>query len=182
VNQKYLRRTIVYYLAAGLTMNAALLGHIVLRDYQSNLEDVLARFSGVTINIVKIKNAIRDMDHVMGVMDGLYPYGESLERRDALLHTADKIKSMVRGGTMTLKEVSVQGNELIMPLEITLVTRNYADVVNVVGSMQSLAFPYSVLEHLDIRSEEGRELRCSIKAHLRMPASAAGTDEAPPSL
>lgn len=180
MKQRYLRKTLAYYLAVGLVMNVALLSQLLLRNYQSNLEELLGRFSSVTINIVKIKNATSEMDRVMQAIDALYPYDESLARRDALLQAADKIKSIVRGGTMSLKEVSIQGNELVLPLEIALVTRNFVELVGLVGGMQSLAFPYSVIEAMELNSEDGSQLKCTIKAHLRMPAddrdiNAAGT-------
>jgi hypothetical protein len=178
MKHKYLRKTLTYYLAAGLIMNVVLLSQLLLGTYQNNLEELLARFSSVTINIVKIKNATGEMDRVMQAIDVLYPYDESLARRDALLQAADKIKSIVREGSMSLKEVSVQGNELVLPLEIALVTRNFVELVGLVGGMQSLAFPYSVIESMDLNSEDGSQLKCTIKAHLRMPADAGDINAA----
>lgn len=164
----FLKKKLKRYLVVGILTNALFLSYLMLVNYKNNLEESLSAFSRLTINHVKIKNSIEEMDHVMKTINTIYPYDNSIQSNDALFLAADNIRNALKGGDITLQEIIRDRDEMALPVDIVMANITYSDLVHVIGYLRSLVFPYVTIENLGIEKEGVQETGFHIKSNLKV--------------
>jgi hypothetical protein len=169
----FLKKSLTRYLIVGVLAGFMCFACLLLYQYKKSLEDSLRSFSNITIKTVKMKNTIAEMNHSIASLHALYPYSDLQTSKDALLRAVDETKSILRGGDITLRDMTRQEGELILPVEIKIDNTRYADIIACIGYLQSRIIPYTTIEMMDVQEDNkertGQRMFCTMEIFFRMP-------------
>lgn len=174
----FLKKSLTLYVTVGVLASLICFASLLLYQYKKSLEDSLHSFSNITINTVKMKNTIAEMNHSIASLQTLYPHSDTQTSKDALLRAVDETKSMLPGRDITLRDMTREGGELILPVEIKIANTRYTDIIACTGYLQSLVIPYATIEMMNILKDDkeraGERIFCTLEVFFRMPDDGRG--------
>jgi len=173
VKYKFLKKSLILYSATGVLAGIACFCFMLLTNYRESLADSVSRFSNITIKTVKMKNTIVAMDRAMESLRVICPWISTQTGKEAILLTADAIQRMLQGGEVTLKDMTHDSVELMLPLQIKLDGAAYSDIVTCVGYLQSYTVPFVTIEKINLTRQSDaaadNRMLCTLDVSLRMP-------------
>ena len=176
--EKRLRKSLLYYILSGVLLMIFLSGAIIMKKYTESLYATFDRLQDFTIQYIKVRQAIGELERSTQTMKAVLPreFSEHSVKEHMLL-ALDEVKRRVGSGELTIANIEDKGPDLQLPVTIKAPLRDYADLANFVGYLQSLKFPFFVIANLRIwRSEDspGAETSWEIKGVLKLPKPAPG--------
>ncbi|MEW6162907.1 MAG: hypothetical protein AB1606_06315 [Nitrospirota bacterium] len=172
-----LKRTITFHLIAGITLSIIIVSVTLLTKYENSLLDTIRKFELIRINALRMKQTIMDIDSVIKWINNLLPpYYYSKSHKESMLLALDNIKMTIKGADITVTNFGDKAGEITLPVNISIPVDDYAVLVNNVGYLQSLNFPYLVVNNIVIAKAGGSSgaIICKIDGSLRMPGKEIG--------
>lgn len=169
---KELKKPVAIHLIAGIVLSTVIIFVIVLAKYEKTLLDTISKFELIKINSSKMKQAAADMDSAMKrVNSQLPPYYYSKSHKEIILLALDEIKTTIKSADITVTNFDDKTGGIILPVNISTTVTDYTQLVNNIGYLQSLNFPYFAIKNILIEKMlEKSVIICKIDGSLRMPA------------
>lgn len=169
-----LKKPFILYLIAGIVLSAIIVSVIVFAKYEKSLLDTKNKLEFIRINASKAEQASIAIDSAIKRINSLLPsYYYSKSHKEIILLALDDIKTTIRGADIAITNFDDKAGEMILPVNISISVNNYVQLVNNIGYLQSLSFPYFDIENMVIENAAGKPLGgtiCKIEGSLRMPA------------
>jgi len=172
-----LKRTVTLHLIAGITLGIIIVSVTLLTKYEYSLLDTIRKFELIRINALRMKQTAMDIDSVIkGINNLLPPYYYSKSHKEGILLALDDIKMNIKGANITITDFAPKEGEITLPLNISIPVDDYAVLVNNIGYLQSLNFPYLAVNNIVIVKAGGPSgaIICKIDGSLRMPGKEIG--------
>jgi len=173
-----LKRTVTLHLIAGITLGIIIVSVTLLTKYEYSLLDTIRKFELIRINALRMKQTAMDIDSVIkGINNLLPPYYYSKSHKEGILLALDDIKMNIKGANITITDFAPKEGEITLPLNISIPVDDYAVLVNNIGYLQSLNFPYLAINNIVIAKAGGPSgaiIICKIDGSLRMPGKEIG--------
>ena len=173
-----LKRTVTLHLIAGITLGIIIVSVTLLTKYEYSLLDTIRKFELIRINALRMKQTAMDIDSVIkGINNLLPPYYYSKSHKEGILLALDDIKMNIKGANITITDFAPKEGEITLPLNISIPVDDYAVLVNNIGYLQSLNFPYLAINNIVIAKAGGPSgaiIICKIDGSLRMSGKEIG--------
>ena len=173
-----LKRTVTLHLIAGITLGIIIVSVTLLTKYENSLLDTIRKLELIRINALRMKQTAMDIDSVIkGINNLLPPYYYSKSHKEGILLALDDIKMNIKGANITITDFAPKEGEITLPLNISIPVDDYAVLVNNIGYLQSLNFPYLAVNNIVIAKAGGPSgaiIICKIDGSLRMPGKEIG--------
>lgn len=166
-----LKRAAIYHLISGTILSMTILLAIVLNKYEKSLLDTIGRFEHIQMNTIKLHQFSADADLIMRRINDMLPADyASRTHREILLLALDDIKMAFSGSSIIVTNFEEKAGELSLPVSIKFPVNDYTLLVNKIGYLQSLKFPYFTVKSLTIEKATDKEAIIStIEGALKMP-------------
>lgn len=176
-----LKKNIIYQLLAGIVFSSLLFTAIVLNKYEDSIPDEISRNRVMKTKIVRIKQARAHMESEIKYMQSQIKYVEGLLLTDFITDSApedfifmglDDIKTKLPPWSeLKTGDIEEKEREINISVEIVMPVYDYTALLNYIGYLESLKFPYYTIERINIKKlpEEPGDVICNIKGILRMP-------------
>jgi len=173
-----LKRTVTLHLIAGITLGIIIVSVTLLTKYENSLLDTIRKLELIRINALRMKQTAMDIDSVIkGINNLLPPYYYSKSHKEGILLALDAIKMTIKGADITVTNFADKAGEITLPVNIRIPVDDYAVLVNNVGYLQSLNFPYLAINNIVIAKAGGPSgaiIICKIDGSLRMSGKEIG--------
>ena len=167
-----LKKILSYYLLTGIVLGGLVIAIALMGKYEENLAHSVDSFEKIRINSIRMAKATEEKERIIRDINGLLPARyDSTSNEELLLSAIDSIKANIRGCDITVVNIEKKGGELTLPVSIRISFDSYGMLVDRVGYLQGLTYPYFRVESILIeRSEEMGGLICKITGAFTMPA------------
>ncbi|HCC68604.1 MAG TPA: hypothetical protein DEP99_01820 [Nitrospiraceae bacterium] len=174
-----LKKTIIFYLIAGIILSITIVSAVVLTKYENSLLDAIRKFEHVRINALKMKQASMDIDSVIKEINNLLPpHYYSKSPKESILSALDAIKMTIKGVNITITSFAEKEGEITLPVNInfSIPLDDYEVLVNNIGYLQSLNFPHFTINNIVIAraGQPPGAIICKIDGLLRMSGKEIG--------
>lgn len=170
-----LKKIIIYHLITGIIFSIILLFVLMLNKYGNSLADTVSRFELIKTNTLKMKHSAADIELRIKHIESLLPADFYTRSPHELIFLAlDGIKTTIKGAEITVTNFDERGGEIIIPVNISIPVDSYLQMVNNIGYVQSLNFPFFAIRNIVIEKATGKPsdvIICNIEGSLRMPAN-----------
>ncbi len=176
---KQLKKYIIYHLIAGIVFSLVLFTTISLKKYGESLLDVASRNLSMKTKIVELERVRTDMESAIKYMASEKKYMDSLLLSDFsksspekfILMAIDDIKTKMPWADVKIADINETNDEISLPLDITIPVYDYPTLLNNIGYLASLKFPYYTIEKFSIIKslQPPESVTCNIKGILRIP-------------
>lgn len=161
------------YCASAAVFAVVLAGGIATKKYGDTLSATLSSLRQAEGNLATMKAAAQGMRGVIAEVRGAVPPGLGGARAEALILTGlDALKSKMRDAEISIAPFDSGGEELLLPVTIRAAMRDYSSLVNTVGHLQSLRFPFFIITALSLSQTGGTEraaVMYEIRGVMKMP-------------
>lgn len=169
-----LKKTVTFHLISGIILSAIVISVISLSRYENSLLDAISKFELIKTNILKMRQAIANMDSTVRKVNSLLPSGYySKSHRELMLLALDDIKTSFKGSEITVTNFDEKAGEISLPVGIKIPVDDYVILVNKIGYLQSMKFPQFIIKNILIERGTGALgaviVICNIEGSLRMP-------------
>jgi len=152
---KKLKKLFVYYIVSGIIFTLILSCAIMIKKYTISLYETYDRLLEFNIRYLKIKGAIKDVDESIKTIKMLLPANlDAHSPEEFILITLDDLKSRMDKAYVTVTNIEDKGNEIQLPVNIKGPLRDYTTMVNQVGYLQSLKFPFFAINGIKISKSD----------------------------
>jgi hypothetical protein len=168
-----LHRLLVYYVLAGLFFLVSLASAVMVHKYSDSLADTVDKLLSLKVSLIKIKAAAGDVKRSTAFLKAAVParfFDDPPER--SILVGLDAVRIRMKGDEVTTSELLYKENEVNLPVMIRGNLRDYSNLVNNVGYLQAMRFPFFSIMSLSIKKTgelEGQEVSYEIKGELKVP-------------
>lgn len=167
-----LYKIIIYHLIAGIVLSLVLFTAISLKKYEENLLDATSRNLSIKTKIIKMESEIKYMASEKEYMEILLlsDFSKSSPEKFILM-AIDDMKIKMPWAEMNIADIKETNDEIYLPLDIRIPVYDYTTLLNYIGYLASLKFPYYTIENFTIiKSQQPPEdVICNIKGMLRIP-------------
>ncbi len=174
-----LKKIIIYHLIAGIVFSSVLFTAISLKKYEESLLDATSKNLSMKTKIIKLERARADMESEIKYMTSEIKYMESLLLSDFsesspekfIFMAIDDMKIKMPWAEVKIADIKETNDEIYLPLDIRIPVYDYTTLLNYIGYLASLKFPYYTIKNFTIiKSQQPPEdVICDIKGMLRMP-------------
>lgn len=166
-----LKKIIIYHLVTGIIFSIILLSVLMLNKYENSMVDTVSRFELIKTNTLKMKHSAEDIESGIRHIESLLPddlYTRSLQ--ELIFLALDDIKTAFKRSEVTVTNFDEKMGTVSLPISIKIPTDSYAMLINNIGYLQSLKFPYYTIRSIVItKSQVMPEFICTIDGFLKMP-------------
>ncbi len=176
---KQLKKIIIYHLIAGIIFSSVLFTAISLEKYEENLLDATSRNLSMKATIIKLDRVSADMESEIKYMESEKEYMEILLLSDFsksspekfIFMAIDDMKIKMPWAEMSIADIKEIDDEIYLSLDIRIPVYNYTTLLNYIGYLASLKFPYYTIENFTIIKlpQPPEDVICNIKGKLRIP-------------
>lgn len=152
--RRELRKTFLHYGLSGILFLFCVSGVIVMKKYTESLAVTLDRLQEFNIQYIKVRNAIDDMtDSVRMIKEHIPRDRTDQSTQEYILYALDDLKSKAGAAEIAIANIEDKGNDVQLPLSIKGPLRDYTRLVNYIGYLQSLKFPFFAITNVNIRRD-----------------------------
>jgi hypothetical protein len=168
--EKRLKRLVFYYIVSGLFFIMLMSGSIVLKKYNESASNTLNKLHSVKANLMKMENAIKDMDAEISEIKKIIPHDFRMRTPEEFIFIGlDELKSKIKEAEIAVTNMEYKGEEVNLPVTIKAALKDYVSFVNNIGYLQSMRFPFFSISHISIsKSQDKTQVLYEIKGNLRM--------------
>lgn len=183
-----LRKLYFIYGLSVIILLVTLSGAILIKKYTDSLYATLDRLQEFNVQYIKVLGANHDIDRSLTSLKAMMPQGPSSQSgEEHMLVALDDLKLKAGSAEIVVTNIEDKGAELQLSVVIRGPLKDYTSMVNFIGYLQSLKFPFYAISWAKIqRSEEptSSSLLFEIKGMLKYPkigtpARETGTKGAP---
>ncbi|HEX2967103.1 MAG TPA: hypothetical protein VHO84_15050 [Syntrophorhabdaceae bacterium] len=173
-DRKLKRLFIIYIIIALLFLGSIALG-VVMKKHSDSLDETLIGLRRLRSNLFKLEQATNEMkDSVRVIHAVLLPDYFSVSSEKQLLTGLDSIKAMMKKDAVSVTQFAYTETEINLPVTITGVLDNYSSLVNDLGRLQRLKFPFFTVKSIGIKKGDTVQVKGS---HSEMETKTATTYE-----
>lgn len=168
-----LSRMVKYHLAAGIIFSLALCAYLLIENYRASVIEIRSGVSSIRANAQSMADETEKIkDRQKQVLRALPAGHDSSSPRETMLLSAEKLKTVIKGASITLDEFSESDAILSLPLIVEFDTASFEDGVKGIEALQSSMVPYFEFRNIDIRRLEGSysSARYKVEGSLTMPS------------
>jgi hypothetical protein len=148
---KTLKKLFSYYILSGMLFALIISGGIVAKKYADSLYETTDKLQEFNIQYIKIINATVDTDRAIKTIKTLLPPDfDAHLPEEFILMSLDDLKTRMDDANITITKIEDKGSEVQLPVTIKSPLRDYTAMVNQVGYLQSLRFPFFVISGVKI--------------------------------
>lgn len=170
---KQLKKNIIYYLIAGIVFSLFLFTAIILNKYEKHISDEINKTISVKIKIIEMNHKRADMESEIKYIESSLPSDFNKKAPQEFIFMAlDDIKMTLPWSEVgTANTIEEKDSELSLSVNIKVPVYNYTTLLNYIGYLESLKFPYYTIENVTITKlqQPPENVTCNIKGILRMP-------------
>jgi hypothetical protein len=183
-----LRKLYFIYGLSVIILLVTLSGAILIKKYTDSLYATLDRLQEFNVQYIKVLGANHDIDRSLTSLKAMMPQGPSSQSgEEHMLMALDDLKLRAGSAEIVVTNIEDKGAELQLSVVIRGPLKDYTSMVNFIGYLQSLKFPFYAISGAKIqRSEEptSSSILFEIKGMLKYPkigtpARETGTKGAP---
>ncbi len=183
-----LRKLYFIYGLSVIILLVTLSGAILIKKYTDSLYATLDRLQEFNVQYIKVLGANHDIDRSLTSLKAMMPQGPSSQSgEEHMLMALDDLKLKAGSAEIVVTNIEDKGAELQLSVVIRGPLKDYTSMVNFIGYLQSLKFPFYAISGAKIqRSEEptSSSILFEIKGMLKYPkigtpARETGTKGAP---
>ena len=168
-----LRKLYFAYGLSAIILLITLSGAILTKKYTDSLYATLDRLQVFNVQYIKVLAANDDIDKSITRLKALIPQGPSTRPGEENMFMAlDDLKLKAGSAEIVVTNIEDKGAELQLPVVIRGPLKDYTSMVNLIGYLQSLKFPFYTIAGAKIqRSEEvtSSSILFEIKGMLKYP-------------
>lgn len=176
-----LRKTLLIYCLSVIVLLFTLSGAILIKKYNDSLYATLDRLQEFNIQHIKVKAAIDDIDKSTAIIKALLPQaGSEQSAEEHMLLALDDIKMKAGSAEVAVSNIDDKGADLQLPVTIRSPLKDYTSLVNFVGYLQSLKFPFFGITGIKIQKSEDPASGITtfeVKGALKYPKTSAPAQE-----
>ena len=176
-----IRKLFFVFGLSGILLLATLSGAIVMKKYVESLYATLDRLQEFNIQYIKVRAAIDDIEKSSIRLESMLP-GDSSGRskEEHMLMALDDLKSRAGSSEIVVSNIEDKGIDLQLAVTIRAPMKDYTSLVNFVGYLQSLKFPFFGIAGMKIQRNDDPNARVTsfeIKGALKFPKTTSGIQE-----
>lgn len=177
-----LRKSVFLYVLSGIFLIAALSGAILIKKYTDSLYATFDRLQEFSVQYIKVRSAIDDIEKSVSLMKGLLPQdfdGQAMEEH--MLLALDDLKTKAGAAELIIANIEDKGADLQLPVAIRAQLKDYTSLVNYISYLQSLKFPFFSVSSLKLQRNDDPTMSSpsyEIKGILKFPKSSSGSQGA----
>jgi len=166
-----LKKIIIYHLVTGIIFSIILLSVLMLNKYGNSMVDTISRLELIKTNTLKMKHSAADIESGIRHIESLLPDDLYTRSPQELIFLAlDDIKTALKRSEVTVTNFDEKMGTVSLPVSIKIPTDSYAMLINNIGYLQSLKFPYYTITSIAITKSQGMSgFICAIDGFLKMP-------------
>jgi hypothetical protein len=168
-----LRKLYFIYGLSVIILLVTLSGAILIKKYTDSLYATLDRLQEFNVQYIKVLGANHDIDRSLNSLKAMMPQGPSSQSgEEHILMALDDLKLKAGSAEIVVTNIEDKGTELQLSVVIRGPLKDYTSMVNFIGYLQSLKFPFYAISGMKIqRSEEptSNSLLFEIKGMLKYP-------------
>jgi hypothetical protein len=168
-----LRKLYFIYGLSIIILLVTLSGAILIKKYTDSLYATLDRLQEFNVQYIKVLGANHDIDRSLTSLKAMMPQGPSSQSgEEHMLVALDDLKLKAGSAEIVVTNIEDKGTELQLPVIIRGPLKDYTSMVNFIGYLQSLKFPFYAISGAKIqRSEEptSSSILFEIKGMLKYP-------------
>lgn len=151
-----MKRLFICYAISGLLFVIILSGAVALNGYKTSVLDTLNKLHTVRANLAIMEGAINDMDITISEAERAIPHDLKIKTPERLIFTAlDKLKARMYLAEIRVSPIVINEVKVSLPVVIRAEMKNYTALVNNVGYLEALRFPFFSIDDISIsRNEE----------------------------
>jgi hypothetical protein len=148
---KTLKRLFSYYILSGILFVLIISGGIVAKKYADSLYETTDKLQEFNIQYIKIIDAMVDIDKSIKIIKTLLPPDFDMNLpEEFILIALDDLKTRMGDANITISNIEDKGNEVQLPVTIKSPLRDHTAMVNHIGYLQSLKFPFFAINGVKI--------------------------------
>ncbi|MBZ0155961.1 MAG: hypothetical protein K8I29_07065 [Alphaproteobacteria bacterium] len=168
-----LKRVFALYCASAVAFAVVLAGGIAAKKNGDSLSATLSVLRQAKGNLVRTSEAVQEMRGAIAEIKSFVPPEFDPLKAEALILTGiDALKSKIRDAEISIASFETGGEEVLLPVTIRAAMRDYPSLVNTVGYLQSLRFPFFSIATLSLSQVTDKEKTAviyEIKGVMRTP-------------
>ncbi len=168
-----LRKLYFIYGLSVIILLVTLSGAILIKKYTDSLYATLDRLQEFNVQYIKVLGANHDIDRSLTSLKAMMPQGPSSQSgEEHMLMALDDLKLKAGSAEIVVTNIEDKGAELQLSVVIRGPLKDYTSMVNFIGYLQSLKFPFYAISGAKIqRSEEptSSSILFEIKGMLKYP-------------
>jgi hypothetical protein len=168
-----LRKLYFIYGLSVIILLVTLSGAILIKKYTDSLYATLDRLQEFNVQYIKVLGANHDIDRSLTSLKAMMPQGPSSQSgEEHMLMALDDLKLRAGSAEIVVTNIEDKGAELQLSVVIRGPLKDYTSMVNFIGYLQSLKFPFYAISGAKIqRSEEptSSSILFEIKGMLKYP-------------
>jgi len=172
-SKERLRKLYFIYGLSVIILLVTLSGAILIKKYTDSLYATLDRLQEFNVQYIKVLGANHDIDRSLTSLKAMMPQGPSSQSgEEHMLVALDDLKLKAGSAEIVVTNIEDKGAELQLSVVIRGPLKDYTSMVNFIGYLQSLKFPFYAISGAKIqRSEEptSSSLLFEIKGVLKYP-------------
>jgi hypothetical protein len=161
------------HLAAGILFSIALCAYLLIENYRTSVIDIRSGVSSIRANAGSMaEDTGRIEESQIQILKSLPAGYDSSSPRELMLISAEKLKTGIKGASITLEEFSESDAILTLPVVVEFDTASFEEGVRGIAAIQSFRMPYFEFRNIDIRRLDGSysSARYKIEGVITMPA------------
>ncbi len=172
--QKLLKHYFLGYISALILFLIILSSSVILNNYTTSLESTLNKLYTLKINLVKVRDTVKDINNSLYDIGKIIPPGILEEPSIKYIYSGlDTLKTVVGKAQVTMGTIEDKGSELHLPIIISGTITDYKLFFDSTGNLQSMSFPFFTIDSLVITGMTGSKGEDSfvyeIKGDLNIP-------------
>jgi hypothetical protein len=155
IQDRKLKRLFISYIVVSVIFLAVIVLCIVVREYADSLNETSKGLQSFRANIARIKDTTIDMKQsVETINTTISPDYFSNSSEKQLLMGLDVLKTTMKNDAVMVTEFLYTDAEINLPVNIRGVMSSYSSLVNDIGKLQSLKFPFFFIKSITIKKGE----------------------------
>lgn len=124
-------------------MSMVLGAALYLNKYSDKLIETRNKLETIEVNIPKLQDTGKNLDMLINEYKELVPQDFSARMpQEFIFWGLQYLKERFKDAEITAAEVEIKGKEILLPLTIKAPLKDYAELVNQVGHIQLMSFPF----------------------------------------
>jgi hypothetical protein len=178
--QKLLKHYFLGYISALILFLIILSSSVILNNYVTSLDSTLNKLYTLKINLVKVRDTVKDINNSLYDIGKIIPPGILEEPSIKYIYIGlDTLKNIVGKAQVTMGTIEDKGSELHLPIIISGKITDYKLFFDSTGNLQSMNFPFFTIDSLVITGTTGSQgedtFVYEIKGDLNIPKTGSNT-------
>jgi hypothetical protein len=178
--QKLLKHYFLGYISALILFLIILSSSVILNNYVTSLDSTLNKLYTLKINLVKVRDTVKDINNSLYDIGKIIPPGILEEPSIKYIYSGlDTLKTVVGKAQVTMGTIEDKGSELHLPIIISGKITDYKLFFDSTGNLQSMNFPFFTIDSLVITGTTGSQgedtFVYEIKGDLNIPKTGSNT-------